>query len=126
MAITVKIMGMKTVLRNLNKEIEKIKHVSAGRLYEAGLLVKNRSVKKTPVKTGNLRGSAYVTLEKGMGSFENKASVEIGYTASYAAYVHEMPEHFSFSKAGTGPKFLERALLESQKDILRILNKKMV
>jgi|PlaIllAssembly_1097288.scaffolds.fasta_scaffold87391_4 hypothetical protein len=110
--------GTDKVLRNVNKEVKKILIVSKRRLYACGLLVKNRSVKLTPIKTGNLRGSAYVIpLDSPLGP-----AVEIGYTAFYAPYVHEMPFSYHFTKTGTGPKFLERALRDSAKEIKSILS----
>lgn len=119
----VKVYGVDKVLRNLNKELKQIKQVSAVRLESCALLVKNRSLKKTPIKSGNLRGSCYVdpVVETQDGMY-----VEIGYTASYAPYVHEMPETYRFTAPGTGPKFLERALLETKGDIIKYLKGKIV
>lgn len=119
---TVKVTGTEKVLRNLNLEMKKIKRLTKSRLYACGLLVKNRAVKITPIKTGNLRGSAYVTpIDTAAGP-----QVEIGYTAYYAPYVHEMPEDYNYTKAGTGPKFLERGLKQAIGEINKILGGKMV
>lgn len=119
----VTVTGTDKVLKNLNSELSKIKTVTKARLFACGLLVKGRAVKITPIKTGNLRGSAYVTPveETARGGV-----VEIGYTAYYAPYVHEMPVSYNYTKSGTGPKFLEKALRESRKEIIAYLKGKIV
>jgi hypothetical protein len=119
----VTVTGTDKVLKNLNSELSKIKMVTKARLYTCGLLVKGRSVKITPIKYGNLRGSAYVTPVE---ETARGATVEIGYTAYYAPYVHEMPTTYNYTKAGTGPKFLEKALRESKKEIIAYLKGKIV
>lgn len=122
-----KIGGLEMVLRNLNKvRIEADSEIKA-RLMRAALLVKRRSLEKTPIDTGNLRGSAYVEVySKRIG----RETAEIGYTAAYAAIVHERQERkdgspIQFSAPGTGAKFLERALVESENDIKDILSAPM-
>jgi hypothetical protein len=117
-----KVYGINRVLKNLNNELSTIKTVTGQRLFACGLLVKNRSVKITPIKTGNLRGSSYVVLDE----TEPRPFAEIGYTANYAAYVHEMPAEYNYTMKGTGPKFLERALNDSRKEIVAYLSKKIV
>lgn len=114
--------GVDKVLKNLNKELSKIKQVERSRLYSVGLLVKNRSVSITPVKYGNLKGSAYVVMTTDAG----RPAVEIGYTASYAPIVHEMPASYNYTKPGTGPKFLEKALKALLRTIVSYLSQKIV
>ena len=112
--------GMDKVLRNLNKEIKKIENRTQAGVTAAALKVKAESQKLTPVDTGNLKASAYVSSP----AIKNIPSAEIGYTASYAIYVHEM-EYSRSGKKITHPtgqwKFLETALFSNQKEILRII-----
>jgi hypothetical protein len=116
MAKTV-LVGGDRVIATLNKEISQIRGATYEGLYQAGLLVKARSVVKTPVDTGNLRGSAYVQgIEHGKSPV-----VEIGYTASYAPFVHEIKKNYR--APGTGWKFLENALKENVKGILDQIHK---
>lgn len=105
--------GLNTVLRNLNKAVRGIENRSQTGLLLVGQLIKRRSVQLTPVDTGNLRNSAYVT--------PMAHAVEIGYTASYAAYVHEVDK--AYRAPGTGWKFLERAIRENTKAILDLIRK---
>ena len=54
-------------------------------LKKAGLFLLRQSQKIVPVQTGNLKGSGFIrSLGSGI-----KTDVIIGYTALYAAYVHE-------------------------------------
>ena len=48
----------------------------------------------------------------------------VGYTAKYAPYVHEMPSSFNYTKPGTGPKFLEKAIKNNIKTILDIIQRR--
>ena len=118
----VRVYGVDRVLRNLNTEINKIKAVSKQRLFACGLLIKNRSLKYTPIKTGNLRGSCDVIPDE----TSRGPVVYISYGAYYAPYVHEMPESYNFTKPGTGPKFLERALVDEREKVLAYLSKRIV
>ncbi|MEW5725093.1 MAG: HK97 gp10 family phage protein [Thermodesulfobacteriota bacterium] len=115
---SVRIGGQRSVIRNLRKAIAQIEGATAEGLREAALLVKNRAVKITPVDTGNLRNSAYVE----MGEVGPKTVAEIGYTASYAPFVHEINKRYR--APGTGWKFLETALKQSVADILAIIKKR--
>ena len=118
MAISkVTISGLDQVLKNLNNEIKRIQFTTKAGMRQAALLVKGRAQRLTPVDTGNLKGSTYVEVfntPHGWGA-------EIGYTAYYAVFVHEINKNYR--SPGTGWKFLERALSQSQKEILEILRK---
>lgn len=54
-------------------------------LMKAGLFLQRESQKIVPVDTGNLKNSAY-TRKTGSGF---STTVNVGYTAEYAIYVHE-------------------------------------
>ena len=47
----------------------------------------------------------------------------IGYTAYYAAYVHEMSNDVNWTKSGTGNKFLETSFKQNHKEILNIIQR---
>jgi hypothetical protein len=117
--MAVRVRGGAALMRNLNIQIKAVENRSMRGLFAAGLLVKNRAVKLTPWDTGNLAGSAYVQP----ASSSQGPAVEVGYTAAYAPFVHEMPSSFNFTKAGTGPKFLEKAIRKSQKEIIMLIQR---
>lgn len=145
----IKIKGMDKVLKNLAREIKKIKGRSQAGLLEAGLKVKADAVKQTPVKTGNLHNSAYVLSHNSVpspgGSFigpeaarmeaEHTSEKEfalstisnikdpvvvIGYTSYYAPFVHEMNKNYTEGNW----KFLENSLVSNHKQILDIIAKR--
>lgn len=117
-------LGTETLLNNLNKEIKNIEgRISKRGMITSLLLLKRDSMKMTPVRTGNLRASYSTFVYEGFYGIE-------GYlvnNASYALFVHEMAFHtrqgvyVNWSKKGTGPKFVERALRNNYKRVLQIL-----
>lgn len=84
----VHITGIRTVLLNIRR-----RHAKMGIDFErgatlAGLTLQRASQLKVPVDFGVLKNSAF-TRKEGIGL---SASVIVGYTASYAVYVHENVE----------------------------------
>ncbi|HDS00519.1 MAG TPA: HK97 gp10 family phage protein [candidate division Zixibacteria bacterium] len=109
--------GLNRVLANLNREISGIRGRTRAGMQKAALIVQRRSMELTPVKTGNLRASAYHTmidLPKGPGA-------EIGYTASYAPFVHEIDRFHNIGQW----KFLETALKDKQGEVLEAIRSKV-
>lgn len=93
-----KITGIQDVIRNLNTEIKGIEGRTRVGLKKAGMLVERASIKRAPVVTGNLKSSHYsesFNTSRGPG-------VEVGYTASYAPFVHENPR--AGKTGGVSPK----------------------
>ena len=85
MAIINKIEGVKQVLDNLKKEDQKLADRMSRALRIAGLTLQRESQGLVPVDFGNLKASAFTRAE-GNGY---DTVVSVGYTASYAIYVHE-------------------------------------
>ena len=132
--------GLEQVVSRLNAKVKEIEGKSMAGLYKAGLLVQRTSQKRTPRDTGNLRASAY-TRKDPLG----RRLVEVGYTAKYAAAVHENLEQklkgqpradFGTTRegvtfgGGTGkgrywdtgqPKFLESALHDEEAAVFRLI-----
>ena len=111
-----KLEGLETVKSILNYKINQIKGKTKGGLMHAALIIRRRSQQLTPVHTGNLKGSAYTqawALPGGLGP-----GAEIGYTASYAVFVHEIEA----THKGQGTwKFLEYAMQEKAGEVLKII-----
>ena len=130
------IQGFDKVIRNLNSEIAKIEGRSTKGLIEAGIFVRRETETTpplTPLDTGNLRSSwATSTFRTPAGPSHN-----IGYTANYAAYVHEnVDAQFSGrepvkrkgkkslapgGRPGSGAKWFQAALGRNHKKILSII-----
>ena len=77
--------GMQEVLKNLRESKTLMGRGAERGLKKAGLFLLRESQKIVPVLTGNLRGSGFIRIS-GSGM---KTDVIVGYTALYAAYVHE-------------------------------------
>lgn len=181
--MTIKVTGLDKVLLGLNTAINRIEGGTIQGLLEAAVLVKNESVKLTPIDTGNLRASAYILWGGGKvrtkgrsaptfksvargkrGSAERFGNIarlssehntiinerkgvlrrhpfsEIGYTAFYAAMVHEnlvrsgrkgSATRFKNIAGGvavqhkTGQaKFLETALKNNSRNIFAIIKRR--
>lgn len=96
--------GLDKVIANLNKEAGKIKGLTRKNLLTAGLLVKGKAQRITPVDTANLKSSAYVVVGGGgksakqappkgnEGKFKDKAKTKgssIGGIASKMSSDHQ-------------------------------------
>ena len=102
------------VILRLNREISGIKNRSKAGLWEAALLIRREAQLKTPVDTGNLKGSYFVTVFEG----PHGVVAEITNTAYYAIYVHEDLE--AAHEVGEA-KFLEHAILENETTVIEII-----
>lgn len=111
-----KVIGLEEVLDNLHREVGQIKGRTMAGLMEAGLKIQRSSQKRVPVDTGNLKASAYTRKAR-----DGSESVEIGYTAAYAVFVHEDMEA---SHPVGQAKFLESALMDNQSAIVEIIRKR--
>ena len=119
--------GLDEVLKNLNLEINGIKNRSFDGLLEAGLKIEAASNNRAPRDLGNLVGSSYTRKAQ-----DGSLSVEVGYTAEYAVYVHENLEmklkgepRASGRGVYWGPKgeskFLEKTIRENESEIVKII-----
>ena len=78
----IKITGMAGVLSKLRKTKSRLNASISRGLVKGGQYLQRESEKIVPVMTGNLRGTAFTRRL----SWDH---VTVGYTASYAAFVHE-------------------------------------
>lgn len=120
------IRGLKEVEANLNREIRGIKNRSRKGLINAAITVRRDMDRTEPLvpigRTGNLHASWFTAPLRTLRG----PALQIGFEANYAAAVHEMVDrgrHIDWSRPGSGPKYLEKALdrnkLEMLKDIQR-------
>lgn len=115
-------MAINDIIRNLQKEIGNIEGDLSKGLLAAGLFVQGESQRTVPHDTGTLSNSSFTS----MGELMGMPAVRVGYTAEYAAFVHEMPQEYNYSKPGTGPKFLEKAVKDNVPTILKIIRDRAV
>lgn len=120
--------GINDVLKNLNSEIEGIEKRTPAGLLAAGLHLLSKSQPLVPVEYEKLKASGYAQYAD-----QKKMTVNIGYSAAYAIYVHENTEEKLRgikrpSGLGTywnpgGSKFLEAPLSDPsvQDDMLTLV-----
>lgn len=99
--------GRKQVVNNVERAVAEFTRRAKKALRKIGREVRERGMRITPVDTGNLVGSWYGPVIIS----ESPLLVEIGLTANYAPYVHEMVEA-NFREPGATAKFLENPLKE--------------
>lgn len=87
-------------------------------LVSAGWEVVKKAWPMTPYKSGYLRSSFMVSKHRQYG-FGNMVYIYVN--APYGLYVHEMPTWYNFTTEGTGPKYLEKALLASSSRVREII-----
>ena len=117
--------GIKEVSNQLNKELDKITIRTSKGMLLAAILIRrdmDKTEPKIPVDTGNLRASWFtdpIRTSKG-------PALLMGFTANYAAWVHEMGEKkdgtdINWNRPGSGAKFLEAALYRNKDEIINII-----
>jgi hypothetical protein len=126
----IKVEGVQKTLDSLNKKIAAAKNASLEGLLAAAFFIQGESQKIVPVEYGNLRGSAFT--RKTPEAKADELSVEVGYGAAYAIYVHENMEQklaglprpsglgVYWGPAGQ-PKYLESPIQANHDRILRII-----
>lgn len=113
----IKIKGKRDVLKNLNRAIIKIGGNTTKGMLAAGLFVEGESNEIVPQRDGFLINSSFTSV----GKIAKRIIARVGYTKKYAPFVHEMPETNNFTKPGTGPKFLWKAVTKNSRQILQII-----
>jgi hypothetical protein len=132
-----KLQGYQKAAKSLNDALSKIVSASYEGAVDAALHIAAEAVKRTPVDTGNLRGSLSVqtttgTAAKGTkeGSLQitgapprpKRIKIRIGYSASYAHKQHE--DVAAKHPQGGEPKFLENAVKENANRIVEYMKRK--
>lgn len=113
--------GLDELRQNLSDKVDQTKANIVAGVIDAQMIVRRRSAIYTPAKTGNLVNS----LTTPSPIIEASRIVgTIGYTADYAPYVHENLEATNWTKPGSGPRFLARALNESHDAVLEAIRKR--
>ena len=109
--------GLQNVLSNLNSAIADIEGGTRVGMQKVGIFLKAESKEAVPQDKGVLINSAFYNTD----NTSSGPVLRVGYTAKYAPYVHEMPADYNYSKAGTGPKFLENPVKNNYNRILQII-----
>ena len=121
--------GIEDVTRNINAALMGMKHKSAaGMTLAANYILTDADSGTSPLvpegDTGHLRNSRFQRALKKPSSGD--PYVMFGYTANYAAAVHEMMQSVSgnpinWNRPGSGPKFLEASIKRNTQRVLEII-----
>lgn len=126
--MSVKVKGIDNILKNLNRAIQQTEGNTRNGLFKAGLFIKAEAVERAPVDYGALRNSAFTQVSP--LSFKGFPVVTVGFTAKYAAWVHEMPMKLKGKPRpgkrgvywqGGENKFLEKAVKLNVREIIDII-----
>lgn len=127
------LLGLDTVIRNIQAAVDRMQTGSATGLADALLYVATESQQRCPVNIGDLRGSVQVTLDdqpiaqgqQGGGITTTGATPptatrgEVSYNTPYAAVQHEQI-NYSHPHGGQA-KYLESVLVEDGTRILTLI-----
>ena len=147
MAVTIKILGMKKAMRDINKYLVDYKGNTDKVFFEFYAKVRQDCMTTTPTvpkDTGNLRNSMFFTYSKGykdgrgakqstdliskcqaeckMAYTINKPTAIIGFAAEYAAKVHEAVNQ-RFREPGSGAKYFETHIVSNEDYFKELLKK---
>lgn len=120
------LVGMETVMFNLNRQLDKMTVMSKVGMQEAVMLVRKdmeTTPPKVPVDTGNLRASWFQEFVRNL---KGGHALIFGFSANYAVFVHEkIGADVNWNREGSGPKFLQAALKRNSKEIVKLIGKSM-
>ena len=86
----IRVRGIERAKRTIEKLRKENPNKLARGLHNAGRFLKQESKKLVPVDTGYLKSTAYFRVIKRVKS----VNLDVGYTAPYAVYVHEILTNF--------------------------------
>jgi hypothetical protein len=103
MNVKMLVVGNKRLAKRLTEIRTRAPDAYAAAIYLAGTNILSTSLKLAPVATGHLRKTRYLTRPRMSGP---RFDMEIGYSASYAVFVHEIRKNYFVGEW----KFLKRAV----------------
>lgn len=125
-----RIEGIENVIRNVNAELMNMKGKTAVGLVEAANYILTDADSRTPPlvpeDTGKLRDSVFASPHE--RPVTKDPYVIFGYSANYAAAVHEMltsplGKPINWSRPGSGPRWFEASIKRNALAVLHIVKK---
>ncbi len=116
--VRIKVKGAATLTANLQTIARKYPKAANAALFESGEKVRSIAIPLTPKDVGVLRNSAFVNRPV---KTTRGLKVVIGYGGAAQAYAQVQHERTEFRHAEGGAKFLEKAIIEIQKTLVRDL-----
>lgn len=130
--------GIDNVIRNINRQIGRMKEVSVKGVEDVGLDLLGKAVRDAPVDTGDLRGSGSVSfgdnviaegtkdgnvIITGRAGRSAKPEATVGFSVPYAHRQHEDLEYHH--PRGGKAKYLEDPLKQNAKQYVRHIAEKV-
>lgn len=118
----VKVRGIKQVTRNVNRAIDNIQDRKIVRALTSAMIIgSSQAAIYTPIDTSYLLNSQFreITVNG------TRITGRVGYTASYAAYVHDPANPQRFRRATAEKEFLTKGFEDTQDLIRRTIEKEM-
>ena len=109
--IKTQVLGVKKMLQKAEALKEKMHKAQKAAVYQMANNIIGDAKEKCPVDTGTLKGSGYVAKPEGE---KDNVSSEIGFGGAASEYALRQHETHK-----TKSKFLERAVMEHQKDYVQ-------
>jgi hypothetical protein len=120
---------MAKIAANTNREIAKLRGVTMAGLVAGGYVILRQAQEWVPVEYGILKGSGYLRKTQ---DDDKGAAVTVGFSATYAVWVHEDMEQTLKGKprrSGIGvywgpsgrPRFLADAVEEKKSDVVQAI-----
>lgn len=120
--MSVKVRGIQQAKRNLDALIGDIQGRRAVRALQSALIIgSSQAAIFTPIDTSTLLNSQYRELSVNGARLTGR----VGYTASYAAYVHDPSIPQNFRRATAQKEFLTKGFEDSKDAITRAIKKEM-
>lgn len=118
----VKVRGIRQAQQNLNALIGDIQGRKAVRAIQSALIIgSSQAALFTPIDTSTLINSQY----REMSLNGSKLTGRVGYSASYAAYVHDPNIPQTFRRATAQKEFLTKGFEDTRDVIDRTIKKEM-
>jgi hypothetical protein len=118
----VKVKGIKQVSRNVNHAIDNIHDRRVVRALTSAMIVgASQAAIYTPIDTSYLLNSQFRELSVNGTRFTGR----VGYTAEYAAYVHDPAYPQQFRRATAEKEFLTKGFEDSRDVIDRVVQREM-
>ena len=118
----VKVKGIKQVSRNVNRAIDNIQDRKVVRALTSAMIIgSSQAAIYTPIDTSYLINSQFREIVVN----GTRITGRVGYTANYAAYVHDPSIPQNFRRATAQKEFLTKGFEETQALITRTIAKEM-
>jgi len=118
----VKIRGVQSVTRNMNRIINDIQGRKVVRAVQSALIIgSSQAALYTPIDTSTLLNSQFrdITVNG------NRVTGRVGYSANYAMYVHDPNVPQTFRRATARKEFLTKGFEDTRRQIDAVIAKEM-